>query len=433
MPLIPADKHPLPEARDSSGIALFMVIAAVSVLTILVTEFSYIAQINQRMAYDSLDQVKAHYLAKSGFKLSLLRLKAYAQIKAATGGSSSSNPLAGAIPKGVLEKIWNFPFIYPVPALPGMSIAQKDQLDEFQKSTDLDGHFTALIESESTKYNINSVLKAFAPNPNPSASPGISNSPNPTGSFDASAARQSLQDYLPQLITNKSVDDDDFAREYRDFKLDDLIAQMAAWADRTYTPTVTLPNEAIPPKQAPYYSLTELHMVYGMDDKLYKLFEPALTAANISGININSMQSTTLKALLPQMTVDEVTDFFKFRDDDTTDNLFKKVDDFYDYLQKNVAFFRNDKTQVQNWQQALAKRGINLLTEESGFKITVQAQVNQAVRTIEAWVTLTGVGTSPTPSASNSPSPQTPALSGPGNTGTPLPDSGLKITFMRVL
>ena len=101
-----------------------MVMAAISVLSILVTEFAYIAQVNQRMAYDSMDQVKAHYLAKAGVKLSLLRLKAYAQLKPddrreQPDGASSSNPLAGAIPKSVLDKVWNFPFMYPLPALPG--------------------------------------------------------------------------------------------------------------------------------------------------------------------------------------------------------------------------------------------------------------------------------------------------------------------------
>ncbi len=75
-----------------------MVIAAISVLSILVTEFTYVAQINQKLAFDGLDQLKAHYLAKSGLKLSLLRLrptrtsKTYANgmVKAAGGGAAAS-------------------------------------------------------------------------------------------------------------------------------------------------------------------------------------------------------------------------------------------------------------------------------------------------------------------------------------------------------
>ena len=99
--------------KNQSGIALFMVISAISLLSIIVTEFTYISQINQRMAYDSLDQVKAHYLAKSGLKLSLLRLKAYQQVKGLIGGSSSganSNPLAGAVPGQLSKRFGTFHF-----------------------------------------------------------------------------------------------------------------------------------------------------------------------------------------------------------------------------------------------------------------------------------------------------------------------------------
>jgi hypothetical protein len=62
---------------NNRGIAIFMVIASVAALAMLVSEFVYIAQISQSIAFSGLDQTKAHYLAKSGLKLSLLRLKAY--------------------------------------------------------------------------------------------------------------------------------------------------------------------------------------------------------------------------------------------------------------------------------------------------------------------------------------------------------------------
>ena len=57
MATIRARDPKLPDGRDKSGIALFMVIAAMSILSILVTEFTYISQINQKIAFDALDQV----------------------------------------------------------------------------------------------------------------------------------------------------------------------------------------------------------------------------------------------------------------------------------------------------------------------------------------------------------------------------------------
>jgi general secretion pathway protein K len=460
MDLIPALKKngrlEPPVERDKSGIALFMVIAAISLLSILVTDFTYIAQINQRMAFDSLDQIKAHYLAKSGLKLSLLRLKAYQQVKSMIGGSGANNPLAQAVPKGLVEKIWNFPFFFPIPALPSMSNADKEQLDKFHKDSEFDGKFIATIESESSRINLNSLLPGFVaamPSPSGSPSPGTSGSPPPaTGSspspsaspsFSSDQARQNLQDYLTQLILNKSEEDEGFAHEYRDYKMDELMRNISAWCDRTYKQEAPDYKDILP-KGAPFYSLTELHMIPLMDDDLYDLFQPNLTASATAGVNINTIQDATLRALIQGMTVQESKDFFTFRDSVDEDNLFKKEQDFWDYIQAHVGIFRNDKTAVDKYRADLATKGVRLVTDEQVFKITVQSTSNQATRTIEAWVTLGVTPTNPTtnspngsaspgPSNSPSPSPSPQASNINGNQPNTPPDAGLKITFMRIL
>jgi len=430
-----------------------MVMAAVSVLAIVVTEFSYIAQVNERMAYDSMDQVKAHYLAKAGVKLSLLRLKAYAQLRQMTGGGSSggaagSNPLAGAIPKSVMDKVWNFPFMYPLPSLPDMTMGQRDQIAEFTKGSSLEGKYTAVIQSESSKFNLNSILQGFQGTPasvtpapsnsssSPPATPPPSTPPSAAPSFDPVAARKSLHDYLQDLMQGRFDTDDDFAREYRDYKLDDLVNYIALWADRSYVTNVNFPEDVVQPKRAPFYSMTELHLIPTLDDDLYNLFSDGLTVARTPGININTMQDATLRGLIPQMNKDEVAEFFKFRDDTTVDNTFKKETDFWDYITKNVSAFRSDANQVNTVKTGLTQRGIRLVVDETEFKITVQATVNQAVRTFEVWVTLIGTGATPaftTPGSTPSSKPSTPPLSGPGAQQTPVPDSGLRINFMRVL
>ena len=55
--------------------------------------------------------------------------------------------------------------------------------------------------------------------------------------------------------------DDDFAREYRDYKLDDLVNYIALWADRSYATNMNYPEDVVQPKRAPFYSMTELHMI----------------------------------------------------------------------------------------------------------------------------------------------------------------------------
>ncbi len=431
---------------NKRGIALFMVLSAMSILSILVTEFSYVSQLNSRIAYNSLDQIKALYLAKSALKLSLLRLKAYQNLKGALGGGGGVG--AQAVPKQILEQIWSFPLIYPIPVdLPGLSPAQKEAIRKFQKETELEGNFSALIQSESSRYNLNTLLPPLAaasPQPSPSATPAPSASPsasprasaNPaptpgpggeTTAFNAETARKSLADYLWKILDQKFQADPDFATEYRDFKLEDLMENIIGWVDRTYEPKETGVKKEIKRKRAPFYSMSELHLIHPMDDALFNLFSPSLTASPTGGINVNTLQEASLNALVPQMTKEEVKEFFKFRDSQEADNQFKTDTDFFNYLQDKVSSFHKDPNEIKKFKDELSSRGIKLLTEENHFKISIQAKVNQSTKRLEAWVTLTEAQSKPSPGAS--PVPAAPPVLGV----TQKNDPGLKITFLKIL
>lgn len=448
-PLESSEVANMGRTQNSKGIALLMVIAAVSTLSFLVTEFTYVSQLNQKLAYDELDQVKALYLAKSGFKLSLLRLKAYRTVKnllASQGG-------AAAVPASVLDKIWSFPFLYPIPtSIPGMTLGDKDAINKFQKDSNLEGNYSAVITSESSRLNLNMILAGFqptgqvSPSPSPSPSPGQntnpsgsatpSPTPSPSASFDPESARKSLQDYFQTILQNKFQDDPDFQSEYRDFRIEDFMDNLVAWADPSYERKQSGMGDNTFFKRAPFYSITEFHMLPGIDDQLYALFTPTLTASRTPGININTIQEPVLRALVPQMTDQEIKDFFTFRDDPDQDNQFKDSDSFFKYLSNSVAAFKFDDA-LNKFKQDFQKRNIRIVTEESEFKITVQATVNQSVRTLEAWVTLSAddssksssnktPGGTPTPAPSPSPTPQ-------NGTNSQVPDAGLKINFMRIL
>ena len=109
-PMEDGSTRPLHE-KNESGVALFMVLSSMTILALIAVELTWTAQVNQRIAYDGRDQLQAHYLAKTGFKLSLLRLKAYQQVKAITGSLGSG--ASSMIPKRALDQIWAFPFFFP--------------------------------------------------------------------------------------------------------------------------------------------------------------------------------------------------------------------------------------------------------------------------------------------------------------------------------
>lgn len=429
--------------KNQSGVALFIVLAAMSILSVLVTEYVYVGQVNKRIAYEGLDQLKAFYLAKSGYKISLLRLKAYQIIKAYLKGNG-----VDSVPNSVTDKVWSFPLFYPIPTeIPGLTPTQKESIEKFTKESNLEGNFSALIESESSKYNINSILKSYAyalPSPSPSPTngsngnsasnndndtndPGARPSPSPTPTFNVETARQSLQDYLAQLLYTKFRDDRDFADLYRDLRVEDLMDSIVNWADSTYESRKPKRDD-ITAKKAPFYSLTELRLLPEVDDALYDLLSGALTTSITPGVHLNSMKAETLSSLVPQLTKEEVTEFFKFRDAPDKDNTFKKVDDFYNWLSENSVAFKSNSGAIDDLKKSFEKRNILLLIDEKTFRITVTAKIGTSEKVIQAWVEL----------VENDPKAQ---ATPPSSSGTlPVgPDgivirgqSGLKITFMRV-
>lgn len=435
-------KHQL---TQESGIVLFMVMGAIAMLSIVVTEMAFLSTVSKRIAYDALDQVKAQYLAETGFKISLLRLKAYQSIKKFVNSQSKGNPaIASMLPKAMLEQVWAQPFVFPIPSnLPGLSLGDKAAIEKFQQATGMEGRFTTLIQSESARLNLNMLLAPFVPAaPSPSPSPGAAQpqasgaTPSPTPSFDPQAARESIYKYLYQLLQTKFEAEPEFAQEYRDFRLDDFMDALSGWMDRNYNPKTRTGNDDPPYKRAPLYSLTELRMLpsaLGFDETLYQLFTAGLTVSTTPGINVNSMETPTLRALVPTMTKEEAEAFFKFRDDRDNDNTFKNADAFFSWLQSGVASFRNNADEVRRFREDLEKRNIRVITDESEFRILAQGTMNQVVRSIEARVTLV----SAEESAPNAPGqlPASPTLPGPPSSpnAQPTPNPGIRVTFMRIL
>lgn len=424
MALTPRYKTPVSRG-DESGIALFMVIAAMTILSVVVTEFTYVAQVNTRATVDSSDQLKAHYLAKSGLKLSLLRLRAFKELKA-FGKEGSALP---SIPKNMLDQIWSFPFFYPIPGdIPGLSVVMKDEIQKFQAESTLAGKFTAIIESESDKVGINSILPALAP-PVPVPSPsGVAPAGGNPGSaaaktikFDVEEARKGIKDLLFRLVEEKFKKDQDFAAEYRDVDVEEIYDNIVGWVDFAYQPKNASGNQPYY-KKAPFYSMSELRMIQPIDDGLYDLLASNFTTFITPGLNANKIREPMLRALLAGITDEEVTQFFKDRDSTETDGTFKAPDDFYKYIETNVGAYKGS-TSIDELKTKLTKQGIQILTDEEIFKITITAEVNKATRILEAWVMLEPAGV-------KKQAKPTPATETEGPTAQPNA-AGLRLLFMR--
>ncbi|MBC7397617.1 MAG: general secretion pathway protein GspK [Bdellovibrionales bacterium] len=452
---------------DSRGVALFIVLAAMATLAIFVGEITYTAQINQKLAYDRLDQVKAQSLAKSGLRIALLRIRAYTELKktiskmsASTG--ASADMVNAVVPKAVLEKIWAEPITIPfsgdISSLPG---SVKDALLKFRKDSGMEGRLYISVQAQSNKFNLNSSLPGFAaapgatPTPKPGANPATA--PAPAGTpvaFDATQARQLLGQQIKDMFQKKFEASEKFRDEYRNFRIEDLVEEILGWADLSYES----PREQVsklPFKKAPFYNISELHYLQSMDDEVYELLSDQFAAGVASFINVNKIREPVLKGLVPQITDAEAKKFFEFRDSSGQaaadagapvknassgeDNSFKSADEFYKYLKDKVEYFKGSDTRITDLKNGLTQRGIQLTTDESNFLVHIEATVQQTKRILEAMVSIVENATPPTvPGAPGVIAAPTPLQGGniPGNPAAPADagdKSNLKITQLRFL
>jgi type II secretory pathway component PulK len=437
--------------QEQRAIALLMVLASLAVISLIVGEVVFTVQLNQKIAYDRLDHLKAHALARSGLKLALLRIRAYGEIRktAANIGKAAGATAAqtnAAMPRNLIEKIWNEPITIPFTGkIDQLPLAIRDALTEFRKDSGMEGSLYISIQSASQRFNLNGTTRALSrpiakaspsPTPTPTSSTGNSsnttqntnsgNSANPSPTpvaYDPVKARESFTAQIQSILEAKMLTDSKFREKYRGLDPSLLADEMLAWADLTYQSPRERTAE-VRFKKAPYYDVSELHFLPAMDDELFKLFAPTYDAGLSIGVNVNAMKDDVLKTLIPELTPEERQTFFAFRDaGPPANNNFASTDAFIKYLSEKVAYFAGSKSTMTSWKDGLKARGIELIVDEKYFVVSIEATVMQAKRIIEAHVVL-----------EDGQSTAAPAQSAPGNVSglSSVPRSNFRISRMRV-
>ncbi|MBI2606260.1 MAG: general secretion pathway protein GspK [Deltaproteobacteria bacterium] len=385
--------------KNESGIALFMVISSLALLSVVIAELTYTTQINARMAYNNVDNLKAFYLAKAGFKLSLLRLRAFAQASK-FANDPANKQVKQALGKDILDKLWNFPFIYPIPALPDATEADKDALKAFQKESKLTGSFTANITSESGKLNLNNLLIKEIPKApagqtqsqqgdkssrdsggsQPGSSPGSSGSAQGGDQVDF---RPLMEDAISNALQRKKDEDHEFFDTYRSVQGKDIVDAIDCYLSKEPAGS-NLPGFKRPdPKEAPLYSMSELHLINGLDDNLYDVIEPLFTVYSTPGINVNSAGKTMFKALFPDASDEDIDGILRKRDDPDVGKPWESEEEFWKSV-SDVAAGKN----IEQLKERLKKANVKIVTDELSFKVSVVATHGLSTKRLEAYVIL---------------------------------------------
>lgn len=371
--------------NKKSGIALFMVMSAVALLSVIVTELTYSVQVNSRMAHNFVDSTRAYYVAKAAFKLSILRLIAYTKI---TDYVDSNKMIKQQLTPDMLDQIWGFPILFPPPIPAEAMGAEKDMINKFIKESNLSGGFGSVIEPESVKFNLNNLLVKNLPSknaaPSPSPIPGtVGTNVNPSASPTPMIFRPLIEDTLNGALQSRKESDREFGDVYRNVFAKDIVDAIMAYLVQG-SPRPNLPGyKDIEAKGAPLYSITELRLIPGIDDELFKIMDSLFTVYSTPGINVNKISKETLSAMIPELTKEEAEEVIRKRDDPDVGKAFADTKAFWDAIGSTSA-----GRQLAEIQKRFADGGVEIIVREQSFRITVQAKVGMATRSLQAWVVL---------------------------------------------
>ncbi len=314
------------QINNDRGIALMIAIACVMLIMYFAMEISYDARIEYEVNSQGLNRIKAYYAAKSGVQLSLLRIKIYQQAQAKLASTlGSNNPL--------LDKIWQFPFAWPLPIPDEMSAIDKDKFKKLTKESSMDSSYFVTIEDEGSRIDIN----------------------------DLGSPSKSLQEITKTQLLNifeqKKKEDEEFGRKYANVRFEEIINSIADWMSpksqslnggdkksRFSDLNQESQGDNFPPNRS-FRSLAELHFIPGMTDEFFELLAPRITIYGMKGINPNIASKEVLKSLDPAMT-EEVVSALMARRSAANESPFKTEEEFWDFVQQKGVRIDATKKQI---------------------------------------------------------------------------------------
>ena len=302
--------------RTNKGVALLIAIFSIGLMSFFAMEVSYDTNVEYIVASQKINRLRAHYAAKAGVELSLLRILLYKKAMASFGEQLGEN-------KAMLDPIWNFPFAWPpsnfIPRDNVTTITYETILSA-EKEAAMRATYITSIESEGGKIDINDL-----------------------GS-NIKALRESTRQQILKIFQMEVENNDEFESRWRNTNFEELINNITDWIDedseslnggdeRSYYQEILKDynSEMIPPNQ-PFKTLEELHMVSGMKDDFYELLKPRITVYGVKGININFASKDILKSLDVRIDDKVADEIIKRRNTPEDGGPFRNEEDFTNFL-----------------------------------------------------------------------------------------------------
>lgn len=372
---------------DQRGsIAIMMVITSTIILTIIMTNFSYDTSINKIKVYNIEDRAKAKLTAESGLKFAMARLRLY---KEAYNYLQKNNSAKELVKQETLDTLWNFPFRYPIPQSAEMNAIQKEAINDFNDNTILHGSLDLNINNIANKINLNMIRISLFAQANKGEEEEKEKDEEENLEYNVESQ---LLKFINMRIEEKSQDDDFFAAEFQGLETELLVNELkyyvsdpksiedAAGADTQFE------NLGIAPKKGAFTSTTELYSLPSWPDEIVKLIENEFTVHGAIMIDLNKITDKLLKLLIPDITQEDVDEFFKYKNDEEDPKNFNSLDDFKNYIVQ-IGNLMTESDFDERFSKFKAQ-GLQFGPTPTLFKVVSAATVGRSTYTLTAFVTL---------------------------------------------
>lgn len=318
--------------ENERGVALLTVLVSILIMSLLTIEFQYSVAIERKLAYSDLNQLQAHYLAKSGARFGLARIALFMK---ANKQFQSNNMI-----KQKLAAVWSLPLPPFPPAastIKKLTKADKDAAEKAVQETMIStGQFSQTITNESSKINLNSLILTEQDISKGNFNINFASASPPNGFYEHVA--RLLYNAINEIFRASDNPQDEFGN----YRVEEVVFDIMDWVnrddvafgernkDRFY-------DQQVPPykaKRGRFFTLDELRLVRSVEENLFQKLKPLVTVYSYEGkVNLNEANKNVLKAIYPDFTEDDLT---KIMDEKNRIGEWSTEASFVDYVTKTL-------------------------------------------------------------------------------------------------
>lgn len=399
----------------NKGVGLLLVMSSIALLTFLLATFTYNVSINKIKVYNEQDSMQARLNAESGLNFAISKLKLY---KESFNLLEKNETMKSMLSPEKLEGLITEPFVFPLPIeVDKLNLIQKNLVLEFSENTHMNGSVVVEVKSISNFLNPNNLSVPFIEKKSEENDEDDDDRDNEDQDSEDSdddkkeETNKSSKDQKENLVNNEQAfvellseriqakieEDANFASMYSDLDPVLLIKELKFYVsrnelfkdDQRTDIEILYAEKEIEPKHAPLEHISELYQLAGWDDEIVNLIIDRLSVYAAAIIPINEINSKHLTMIFPELTEEQVNDFFLQRDgneelevDPTPLNSF---DAFKKLCTETLDF---DTSMFKERTDLFLKAGYHFGPAGKLFKVTSNGKYNNADFTINAFVDL---------------------------------------------